>query len=79
MSNHTLEEEYGAERFIVIRFAWGWVVWDRFKGRVADGIYTAEAMAREQAAFVNLHPELGDRDWFASTYWSAKTPKQEGE
>jgi hypothetical protein len=57
-----------------VRFEGGWVVWDRLRGRVADGIDHAAVLAQQMAAYDNAIPEAGDRDWFGGTSWSTNPP-----
>jgi hypothetical protein len=57
-------------RYVPLRFASGWIIWDRLRGRVADGIYLAWAYVVPLADWYNAHPDDGDRDWLGGTWWS---------
>ena len=55
------------KRFVVIRFADGWIVWDNLKYRVSDGIYYDKEGLKSclaVAQWFNKEPQYGDRDWF---------------
>lgn len=62
------------DRFVALRFFWGWGVWDNLLGRFYDGIYRYKADAQEVAASVNADPARGTRHWYAGGTHFAPDP-----
>lgn len=54
------------KRYVVLRFGNGWIVWDNYKFRIADGVYYNEwgrDTAIEIARTANDDPKWMDREW----------------
>lgn len=52
-------------RYVPLRFATGWAIWDCQRQHIADGIYFNKELCCDVARHFNDHPAAGDRVWYS--------------
>ncbi|HEX9107368.1 MAG TPA: hypothetical protein VF832_09065 [Longimicrobiales bacterium] len=65
-------EAQRAPRYVPVEFCQSWVIWDRVRGRVADGFYAEWVDLVPLCDYYNANPDEGDRDWLGGTWWSGQ-------
>ena len=72
------KKQWPTKRFVLlhmVEFGDAWMIYDRLRYRVSDGVYMTRSVAEEQCAYQNAYPAEGDRDWYEEerSIWERRT------